>query len=277
MSEQGVQNGTSDTARPEGSVGADGSRIRPRNMAVVMAAGKGTRMKSELPKVLFPVRGRPMLHYVLDALEAGGVDRIVVVVGYRAQDVRTTVGSRPKVSFVLQPEQLGTGHAVMCARETLADHDGPVLVVAGDSPMMQSDSIAALLAEFTRRPAACLLGTATKDNPAGLGRIVRDEQGNFLGIVEEKDATPEQRAIREVNLSTYVFNCRDLLESLDHLRADNAQKEYYLTDCPGVLLSAGKEVRALAVLKPCETLSINTLDELSAVEAAMVAMENRGS
>lgn len=269
MSESRVQKGASGMVRPEGLAGAGGSSIRPKNLAVVMAAGKGTRMKSDLPKVLFPVRGRPMLHYVLDALEAGGVDRIVVVVGYRAQDVRAAVGSRAKVSFVLQAEQLGTGHAVMCAREALADHDGPVLVVAGDSPMMQSESIAALLAEFARRPAACLLGTAAKDNPAGLGRIVRDQQGNFLGIVEEKDASIEQRAIREVNLSTYVFNCRDLLESLDHLRADNAQKEYYLTDCPGALLSAGKEVRALTVLKPCETLSINTLDELAAVEAAM--------
>jgi bifunctional UDP-N-acetylglucosamine pyrophosphorylase/glucosamine-1-phosphate N-acetyltransferase/UDP-N-acetylglucosamine pyrophosphorylase len=137
---------------------------------------------------------------------------------------------------------------------------------------MQSDSLAALLAEFRRSHAACLLGTATKDDPAGLGRVVRDEQGRFAAIVEEKDATAEQKRIQEVNLSCYVFNCADLLVALEQIRADNAQGEYYVTDCPGVLLAAGKDVRALCVLKPCEALSINNPDELAAVEAAMREM-----
>ncbi|REK17267.1 MAG: glycosyl transferase family 2 [Planctomycetota bacterium] len=234
-----------------------------------MAAGKGTRMKSDLPKVLVPVRGRPMLDYVLDALEQAGVAKPVVVVGYRADDVRQTVKDRPAIEFALQAEQHGTGHAVMCAREHFADHEGAVLVVAGDSPMMQSDSLASLLAEFERTRPACLLGTAHKDDPSGLGRVVRDADGTFTGIVEEKDATPQQKQITEVNLSCYVFNAADLAWALDQIRADNAQKEYYITDCPGVLLAAGKDVRALAVLKPCEALSINNMDELAAVETAM--------
>ena len=238
-------------------------------VAVVLAAGKGTRMKSDLPKVLVPVRGRPMIHYVLDALHDGGIGQIAVVVGYRADDVRQTLNGRARLRFVTQAEQLGTGHAVMCAREFLAGHRGPVVVVAGDSPMMQGRSIARLLAEFDRRPAACLLGTAHKENPAGLGRVLRDGHGAFCGIVEEKDATPQERRITEVNMSYYVFNAPDLVESLDHLRADNAQGEYYLTDCPGVLLAAGKEVRALDVLDPVESLSINTPEELAAVERAM--------
>jgi len=241
-------------------------------LAVVMAAGKGTRMKSELPKVLVPVCARPMIDYVIDALEAAGIDQTVVVVGYRADDVRAALASRQHVVFALQAEQHGTGHAVMCAREYLAKHDGPVLVVAGDSPLMQSGSLAHLLAEFERSRPACILGTATKQDASGLGRVVRDENGNFTAIVEEKDATSEQKRIREVNLSCYVFNCADLLAALDKIRADNAQGEYYVTDCPGVLLAAGKDVRALNVLKPCEALSINNMDELAAVEATMREM-----
>ncbi len=234
-----------------------------------MAAGKGTRMKSELPKVLVPVCRRPMIDYVLDALEAAGIERTVVVVGYRADDVRRALAARRNVVFTLQAEQRGTGHAVMSAREHLAAHDGPVLVVAGDSPLMQSGSIRALLAEFDKSHPACILGTGTKADPRGLGRIVRDENGKFSGIVEEKDASVEQQRIGEVNLSCYVFNCRDLVEALDEIRADNAQGEYYLTDCPGVLLARGRDVRALNVLKPCEALSINNMNDLAAAEAAM--------
>jgi bifunctional UDP-N-acetylglucosamine pyrophosphorylase/glucosamine-1-phosphate N-acetyltransferase/UDP-N-acetylglucosamine pyrophosphorylase len=235
-------------------------------VAVVMAAGKGTRMKSELPKVLIEVCGRPMIFYALEALRRAGVQRLLVVVGYGADLVRQTLKDEAGVTFCEQREQLGTGHAVMMCRQELAGHDGPVLVVAGDSPLMQSDSIAALLKEFHQSRPACILGTGYRDNPAGLGRIVRDANRKFLGIVEEKDATPQQREIREVNLSCYVFDAKELLWSLSRLENRNAQGEYYITDCPGILLEAGKEVRALDVLKPCEALSINTRDDLAAVE-----------
>jgi bifunctional UDP-N-acetylglucosamine pyrophosphorylase/glucosamine-1-phosphate N-acetyltransferase/UDP-N-acetylglucosamine pyrophosphorylase len=242
-----------------------------------MAAGKGTRMKSELPKVLVPVCGRPMLEYVLDALAAAGIEKTVVVVGYRADDVKETVGGRKNIDFALQAEQRGTGHAVMSAREQLSGHEGPVLVVAGDSPMMQSSSLKKLLDEYHRSRPACILGTATKADPHGLGRIVRDAAGKFTGIVEEKDATDQQRKITEVNLSCYVFHGPDLLRSLDEIRSDNAQGEYYITDCPGVLLAAGKDVRALNVLQPCESLSINNMDELAVVEQAMREMGSHAS
>jgi bifunctional UDP-N-acetylglucosamine pyrophosphorylase/glucosamine-1-phosphate N-acetyltransferase/UDP-N-acetylglucosamine pyrophosphorylase len=232
----------------------------------VLAAGKGTRMKSDLPKVLMPVCGRPMIEYVLDALAKGGVNRVLAVVGYRAELVRAAIDGRPGLEFVLQSEQLGTGHAVMMCRELLAECDGPVLVVTGDAPLMQSDSVAALLAEYHRCPAACVLGTAYKENPHGLGRVVRDARGKFLGIVEERDATAEQRQITEISMSFYAFNGRDLLESLDHIRPNNRQGEYYITDAPGWLIAQGKEVRAVPVLKPCEALGINTLEELAIVE-----------
>jgi len=226
-------------------------------------------MKSDLPKVLVEVCGRPMIEYVLDALAEGGIRRTIVVIGYRAELVREALQSRDGIEFAYQTEQLGTGHAVMACGDLLADHDGPVLVVTGDSPLMQADSVAALLEEFNRCDAACILGTARKKNPDGLGRIVRGAEGNFVGIVEEKDATEAQRRITEVNMSYYVFNCRDMLDSLGHIRADNAQGEYYMTDCPGVLVGQGKEVRALDVLKPCESLGINTVEEVAIAEAAM--------
>ncbi|MEX2169690.1 MAG: NTP transferase domain-containing protein [Pirellulales bacterium] len=246
-------------------------------VAIVLAAGKGTRMKSDLPKVLVPVCGRAMIRYVLDALRAAGSGRILVVIGYRSDLVLQELAGEPGVEFVEQTEQLGTGHAVMVCREALAGHKGPVLVVAGDSPMLQVSSLQMLFAEFARDRPACLLGTAIRDNPHGLGRIVRDDQGEFLAIVEEKDATPEQRAITEVNMSTYVFDGVSLLWALDQLTTNNAQAEYYITDCPSILRNAGKAVQALAALQPCEALSINTPEELSVVEREMRNVPRSGT
>jgi bifunctional UDP-N-acetylglucosamine pyrophosphorylase / glucosamine-1-phosphate N-acetyltransferase len=238
-------------------------------LAIILAAGKGKRMASDLPKVLVPVCGRPMIRYVVDAVRAAGVARMIIVVGYRGDLVRAELAEEAGISFAKQTEQLGTGHAVMMCRESLAVHQGPALILAGDSPMVQVSSLQAALEEFNRRQPACLLGTATKAEPVGLGRVVRDASGDFLAIVEEKDATPSQRAITEVNMSTYVFRPADLLWALGQLTADNTQGEYYLTDCPGVLKRAGREVLALNALQPCEALSINTVGELAIVEEEM--------
>lgn len=244
-------------------------------IAIILAAGKGKRMGSDLPKVLLSVCGRPMVRYVVDALRAAGIERMVVVVGHRAELVRQELAAEQGITFVEQSEQLGTGHAVMMCREALVKHDGPVFILAGDSPMVQVSSLRAVLSEFVAEWPACLLGTATKPDPTGLGRIVRDAAGDFLAIVEEKDATPAEQAITEVNMSTYVFQAADLLWALDQLNADNAQHEYYLTDCPGVLKAAGKRVVAANVLQPCEALSINTPAELAAVELEMKNQVNR--
>lgn len=238
-------------------------------LAIVLAAGKGTRMKSELPKVLAPVCGRPMIDYVLDALAAAGVERTLVVVGYRADLVRETLAGRTGVDFVEQREQLGTGHAVQMCLPQLERHVGPVLIVTGDSPLVQPESLRRLLAEFAAQELACLLGTVQKPDPAGLGRIVRDAAGRFVGIVEQRDATPEQLQIQEVNLSCYVFSADDLRLALGRISADNAQRELYLTDCPGVLLRAGRPVDARAILQPVEALSINSPEELALVEEQM--------
>jgi bifunctional UDP-N-acetylglucosamine pyrophosphorylase/glucosamine-1-phosphate N-acetyltransferase/UDP-N-acetylglucosamine pyrophosphorylase len=238
-------------------------------LAIILAAGKGKRMASDLPKVLVPVCGRSMIRYVVDAVRAAGVERIIVVVGYRSNLVRDELVGEPGIDFAEQTEQLGTGHAVMMCRPQLATQNGPVLILAGDSPMVQVSSLRALLTEFETSRPACLMGTAMKLDPAGLGRIVRDVKGRFQAIVEEKDATPSQRAITEVNMSTYVFQAVPLLAALEQLTADNVQGEYYLTDCPGVLKKAGHAVEALCVLQPCEALSVNTLEELAVVEAEL--------
>ena len=242
-------------------------------LAIVLAGGKGTRMKSELPKVLTPVLGKPMVTYPLDALKAAGVTRFLIVVGHQAERVKAALADRGNTEFVLQAEQKGTGHAVQMCVELLRKYatgpQTPVVIVAGDAALMQAETIAELLADWHQKPAACLLGTILVQNPHGLGRILRDADGHFTGIVEEKDATPEQRELHEVNQSYYVFNVPDLLEVLDELRPNNAQGEYYITDAPALLLARGKEVRALPVLRPIEAVSVNTPEELATVEQMM--------
>jgi len=226
-------------------------------------------MESELPKVLVPVSGRPMLRYVTDALAAAGVHRIVTVVGYRADLVRAELQNESGIEFAEQLEQRGTGHAVMMCRKQLEDHQGPVLVVAGDSPMLQDSSVRKLLEYFQQQSPACVIGTVNNENPTGYGRIVRDAAGEFQAIVEEKDATDSQRAIHEINVSMYVFDAQDLLAAFDQLTDNNAQGEYYITDCPGLMLAAGKAVIAQNVLQPCEAMSINSMADLELVEAEL--------
>ncbi len=246
-------------------------------IAIVLAAGKGTRMKSDLPKVLCRANGRPLVEYVLDALRNAGVEKIVVVVGYKADEVKQQLADYENIEYATQSEQRGTGHAVMMCTDNIKDHDGAVVVVAGDSPMLQSSSIKALLDDYAANQPGCILGTLIHENPTGLGRILRDDTGKFTGIVEEKDATDHQRRISEVNMSTYVFNGKKLLGALDRLTDQNSQGEYYITDVPTILMSDHEDVRALPVLKPIEALSVNTVEHLADVEAAMKAIDDAGT
>ena len=237
-------------------------------LAIVLAAGKGTRMNTELPKVLVPARGRPLIEYVLQALNQAGIARILVVIGHQAAQVRQALGQHD-VEFVEQHQQRGTGHAVQMCRPQLCQHQGPVVIVTGDSPLLQSESVRALLEEYWKDHPAAVLGTLHKSHPDGLGRIVRDDQQRFVAIVEERDASEEQRQITEANMSTYVFEPAALLDSLERLQDSNQKHEFYLTDCPGLLRADGREVRVLPVLKPCEALSVNTREELTIVEQEM--------
>ncbi len=244
-----------------------------KEVAVILAAGKGTRMQSDLPKVLFPVCGRSMIHFVIDALAAAGVTNQIIVVGHQADRVQAELAERPEsLQFVVQDQQLGTGHAVQVCQPLLRQHSDLVIVLAGDSPLLQPESLQKLIAHFRQSKPALLLGTLHKEDPTGLGRIVRDEAGNFQAIVEEKDATAQQRRITEVNMSTYLFDGATLLQGLAQLSNRNAQGEYYLTDMVAILRQAGRRVEALPILQACEALSINTRNELAIVDQTMRRM-----
>lgn len=231
-------------------------------------------MNSDLPKVLCQVAGRPMIEFVVDAADRAGIEEKVVVVGYEADLVKATLARRndPKLFFAEQHEQLGTGHAVQMCEPYLRERSGVTLVVAGDSPLIQPASLTRLIEHFQSTRPALLLGTLKKDDPTGLGRIVRDEQGHFVGIVEHKDASETERQICEVNMSTYLFDNAALLWALGQLDNKNAQGEYYLTDCAKLLSAAGRPVEALPVLQPCEALSINNPAELEIVDQTMRTM-----
>lgn len=238
-------------------------------LGIILAAGKSTRMKSALPKVLHEVCGRPMIEYVLDAARAAGVSRIVTVVGHRAELVKAELSRHADVEFALQSEQKGTGHAVMMCRDQLASHHGPVLVLAGDTPLLKSESVAAMLRAQAESSAAAVIGTTDTEANQGLGRIVRDSEGNFDRIVEERDASDEQKRIREINTGCYAFESQSLLSALERIRPDNNQAEYYLTDCPLILKREGKTVVAAKVFEVAEAMGVNTRAQLADVTRAI--------
>lgn len=243
--------------------------IPPPPVAVILAAGKSTRMKSSVPKVLHPVCGRPMIEHVLDAARRSGVERIIVIVGYAADQVRAALSGHRDVEFALQSEQKGTGHAVMMCHDALQGHNGPVLILTGDAPLMRSESFLGLLLDYNTSQAACVIGTAQTENNVGLGRIVRDSERNFERIVEEKDASPEEKQITEINVGCYVFNGPHLLASLNEIQPNNKQGEYYLTDCCGVLKKQGQTVVASQRLDISEALGVNTRQQLAEVTQHM--------
>ena len=235
--------------------------------AIVLAAGRGTRMKSDLPKVVNEMGGRPLIQYVLDATFAAGVGKVIVVYGYRREHVSTAVINYP-VHLAWQAEQKGTGHAVTVAAPLLTGHEGPVIVLAGDIPLIQSATLRGMVDHHRRAAAAVTVLTAEFPDPAGYGRIVRDAAGRVTGIVEEKDATPGIRAIREINSSIYTFDWRFLLPALARLSDDNIQREYYLTDTLQMAVREGRKVEAIKVEDPWEVSGINTVEQLRELEAA---------
>ncbi len=226
-------------------------------------------MKSSMPKVLHPVCGRPMLSYVMDACREAGCERLICVIGFGADQIRAAYNGQPDIVWVEQTEQLGTGHAVQVCRTELAGLSGEALVLAGDGPLVRAKTLRELLEVHRQHQAACTLATSVMAEPAAYGRIVRDERGKLLGIVEALDATPAQRQIREVNVSLYCFDAARLLAVIGQLRNDNAKGEYYLTDVLGLLRSAGDRVEALPAVPEEDVLSINDLAQLAEVNRLM--------
>lgn len=229
-------------------------------IALILAAGEGTRMKSQLPKVAHRILGQPMVRYVVDAARASDADRVIAVTGHRAEVVEALLEG---IECVRQEEQLGTGHAVMCAKAAVGDFDGSLLVLSGDTPLLRPDTIRGLIAMRESNGAAAAVLTARMPDPTGYGRIVRGRDGELERIVEQKDGTPEELAIDEVNTGTYCFDARVLFAHLDRLENKNAQGEYYLTDLIGILADEGLTVAAISTDEPFETVGVNSRVQLA--------------
>lgn len=238
-------------------------------VAVVLAAGKGTRMKTELPKVAVSLNGKPLLNHVIDNLHSGGVDRIVIVVGYKKEEVQSLCEGVPGISFAEQKEQLGTAHAVLSAEDLVKDYVGPILVACGDVPMITGETFRSLVSTHRQNGFAATLLSAKVQNPTGYGRIVRNSQGEVIAIVEEKDASEEQKKIDEINTGTYVFDSEGLFDSLKRIGNSNAQGEYYLPDLVELYKKEGKKLGAVILKNSGESQGVNSPDDLNNLTAIL--------
>lgn len=231
--------------------------------ALVLAAGKGTRMKSGLVKVLHELAGRPMLSWPLEAARETGTVHIVVVAGHQADQVQQRYSAEPDIVITLQEEQLGTGHAVACALPRLDGLSGTVLILCGDTPLLTGLTLRRLAAEHASSSAAVTVLTAKLDKPFGYGRIVRDAEGRVCRIVEQKDATVEEQAIDEVNSGIYCMDLDFLRANIGRLGSENAQQEYYLTDLVGIAVAEHAGCAALLTDAPEEIMGVNDREQLA--------------
>ena len=234
--------------------------------AVVLAAGKGTRLQTEgedLPKVMRRALGRPLLHYVLEAISFIPPQDTIIVVGYGRDKVCEHFIN---YEFAHQKEQLGTGHAVMAAKDALGQGDFPVLVCYGDMPLLGRETYEDLVRLHLENQNTCTILTGTTDLPLPFGRIIRDETGKFQKVVEDRDCSPEQKAIRELNVGVYVFQAQTLLSALERLTPQNKQGEYYLTDVPAILRDEGRSIGICKRELGDEIIGVNTVEQLKQVE-----------
>lgn len=239
---------------------------------VIMAAGKGTRMQSDLPKVLHQANGRPIIEYVLDTSKKLSPEKTLLIVGHHSALV-TEATARYGVETALQEPQLGTGHAIMQAESHLTDFEGEVLILSGDAPLVNVDTLHQLIAFHHSRDAAATVLTAELSDPTGYGRVIRlDGSESVVKIVEQKDATEEERAVKEINSGIYVFNAPLLFDALRQINTNNAQKEYYLTDLFKICFLSGKKVYAFKTDNANEIIGINTPQELMKAEQILLEM-----
>lgn len=245
--------------------------------AVILAAGQGTRMKSKLPKVVHKVMGKCMVEHAIRAARQAGADEICVVVGHGAETVKSEILSMERsvgITFVTQEQQLGTGHAVKCARDFIGT-EGETLILFGDTPLITGATLEKLVCTHREKKNTITVLSAVLDNPAGYGRIIRDADGLFIKSVEHKDATDEERLCQEVNSGMYVFDSKNLYEALDLLKNDNAQGEYYLPDTLMIIRDKGLKVDAMIVEDATEIEGVNSRVQLAAAEEIMKLRINR--
>nr|WP_280521509.1 bifunctional UDP-N-acetylglucosamine diphosphorylase/glucosamine-1-phosphate N-acetyltransferase GlmU [Paenibacillus mangrovi] len=238
-----------------------------KRMAIVLAAGQGKRMKSKLYKVLHPVCGKPMVGHVLNTVKQVNCERSIVIVGHGAEAVQSYLGETAE--YVLQEQQLGTGHAVKMAKDLLGSEEGSTIVICGDTPLVTAETLEALTELHESNNAAATVLTAYTENPKGYGRVIRSEDGSVLRIVEQKDCSPEEDAVREFNTGTYCFDNAKLFAALEKVTNQNVQQEYYLTDVIGILVGQGETVLGYMTEDYAESIGVNDRLALSEAERLM--------
>jgi len=246
--------------------------MRPKTIAVILAAGKGTRMKSSRAKVLHEVFFKPMLHHVLDAVVQADIEQIAVIVGHQRREVLASIDHYAHLP-VIQKEQLGTGHAVLCTKKACAESE-QVMILCGDTPLIRPETLREMIKTHAKTRSAVTLMTTILDDPFGYGRVISDEQGNILEIVEQKDATEEQRKIGEINAGIYLAERDFLFNALRQVGTDNSQGEVYLTDIIAIANRQGHKVHKFIHPKAIDVLGVNSRVELARAHAELQMRHN---
>ena len=233
---------------------------------VILAAGKGTRMNSDLPKVLHKLQSKPLIDYVIDESELLNPKEIILVVGFKKESVIKHTESRINLKYATQIEQLGTGHAVLQTNELLKNRKGHILILYGDVPNIKASTLQPIVNDHISNNRDLTLITAEIDDPTGYGRIIRDKNGNLLKIVEEKDCSDDEKKIKEWNPGIYIFKIPEVFKILNNIKTNNASKEYYLTDAIGLAQQSNMQIKAIKIENSDEVIGVNTADQLKELE-----------
>ena len=233
---------------------------------IILAAGKGTRMNSELPKVLHKLNGKVLLDFVLDESELLNPKETILVVGFKKEQVISHTQHRANLKYVTQMEQLGTGHAVLQTADLLKNKEGHILILYGDVPNIKESTLRPIIDDHLINNRDLTLITAEIDDPSGYGRIIRDENGNLLKIIEEKDCNNNEKKIKEWNPGIYIFKTKEVFRILNSIKTNNASKEYYLTDAIGLAQQSNMKIKAIKIANSYEVIGINTADQLKELE-----------
>ena len=233
---------------------------------IILAAGKGSRMNSDLPKVLHKLQGKALIDYVIDESELLDPKEIILVVGFKKEQVIKHTKSRIRLKYATQVEQLGTGHAVLQTKELLRDKKGHILILYGDVPNIRASTLMPIVDDHISNNRDLTLITAEIDDPSGYGRIIRDKNGNLLKIIEEKDCNNNEKKIKEWNPGIYIFKTKEVFRILNSIKTNNASKEYYLTDAIGLAQQSNMQIKAIKIVNSYEVIGINTADQLKELE-----------
>ena len=234
---------------------------------VILAAGKGTRMNSDLPKVLHKLKDKPLIDYVIDESELLNPKEILIVVGFKKERVIKHTESRINLRYATQMEQLGTGHAVLQINKLLKNEKGHILILYGDVPNIKASTLQPIIDDHIINNRALTLITAEIDDPTGYGRIIRDKNGNLLKIIEEKDCSDNEKKIKEWNPGIYIFKIPEVFEILNNIKTNNASKEYYLTDAIGLAQQSNMQIKAIKITNSDELIGVNTANQLKELES----------